>query len=359
MAAQQISLAGTWRFAIDRNDAGITEKWFNKKLDDAIKLPGTMAENLKGDDVTLQTKWTGSIYDSSFFFRTSLAKYRRPGNVKVPFWLTPNKHYTGVAWYQKDVNIGKEWQNKKITLFLERSHIQTRVWVDDKEVGYNNSLVAPHEFDLTKMLSPGNHTITIRIDNTLKDVNVGPDSHSVTDHTQGNWNGIVGNMIVKASPLVHLYNVQVYPDIKNKLAKVSVTIVNDADKTASGKIVLSANSFNTKVAQVVSPASADDTVKAHDTAVYNVNLSLGDKMQLWDEFNPALYKLTVTLTTSNSLLPLGQGQQVQFGMREIKVNGTRLEVNGIPVHLRGTVNNCEFSSYRLCAYGCCLVGKAF
>ncbi len=99
--AQQISLAGQWRFAIDKNDIGINEKWFNKKLDDVINLPGTMAENRKGDDITLTTKWTGSIYDSSFFFRPSLAKYRTPDNLHIPFWLTPAKHYTGVPGIKK------------------------------------------------------------------------------------------------------------------------------------------------------------------------------------------------------------------------------------------------------------------
>ena len=61
--SQQISLAGVWRFAVDRDDVGINEMWFNKKPGDVIKLPGTMAENRKGDDVTLQIKWTGSIYE--------------------------------------------------------------------------------------------------------------------------------------------------------------------------------------------------------------------------------------------------------------------------------------------------------
>ncbi len=105
--AQQISLAGVWRFAVDRDDVGIKEMWFNKKLDDVIKLPGTMAENRKGDDVTLQTKWTGSIYDSSFFFRPSLAKYRQPGNIKIPFWLTPVKHYIGAMIMEAKVGNGK------------------------------------------------------------------------------------------------------------------------------------------------------------------------------------------------------------------------------------------------------------
>lgn len=337
-SAQSISLAGKWRFAIDRKDKGISEKWFNTSLSDNINLPGSMAENLKGDDVTLYTKWTGSIYDSSFFFRPSLAKYRQPGNLKIPFWLTPNKHYVGVAWYQRDVVIPATWSKKRITLFLERCHFETRVWVDDKEVGSNNSLVAFHELDLTKVLTPGKHTISIRIDNSLKDRNVGPDSHSVADHTQTNWNGIVGKMLLKAIAPVYLNNVQVYPDIKNKLAKVKVTVVNTDNKNAAGKIVLSANSFNTKIAHVVQPVSIDYKVSANDTSVVDVNLSLGDKMQLWDEFDPALYMLNATVTLQGNK----DDKQVQFGMREIKANGNKLEVNGRHVYLRGDLNNCEF-----------------
>ena len=196
---QQISLAGEWGFAIDRDDIGVKEMWFSKKLIEVVHLPGTMAENRKGDDVTLDTKWTGSIYDSSWFFRPSLAKYRQTGNIKIPFWLTPVKHYVGVAWYQKEVMIPADWNSKRIILFLERAHIQTKVWVDNNEAGTNNSLTTPHEVDGTKFLSPGKHIISIRIDNRLKDMNVGPDSHSVTDHTQGNWNGIVGEILLKAS----------------------------------------------------------------------------------------------------------------------------------------------------------------
>jgi len=108
--SQQISLTGQWRFAIDGNDKGIAERWFNTTLSDGINLPGSMAENRKGDDISLQTKWTGSIYDSSFYFNPRLAKYRQPGNIHIPFWLTPAKHYVGAAWYQKDVEVPENWQ---------------------------------------------------------------------------------------------------------------------------------------------------------------------------------------------------------------------------------------------------------
>ena len=39
IASQEISLAGQWKFAIDREDKGIDEKWFAKTLTDLITLP--------------------------------------------------------------------------------------------------------------------------------------------------------------------------------------------------------------------------------------------------------------------------------------------------------------------------------
>ena len=77
-------------------------------------------------------------------------------------------------------------------LFLERPHWETRVWIDDRSVGARDSLSTPHQYDLGP-LTPGPHRLTIRVDNRMI-VDVGENAHSVSDHTQGNWNGIVGRM---------------------------------------------------------------------------------------------------------------------------------------------------------------------
>ena len=88
LAAQTIDLSGTWRFAIGEKP----------EYQDVITLPGSMVTEGKGDDVTVNTVWTGSTYDSSYYFNPHMEKYRRPGNVKFPFFLTPEKNYVGHAW---------------------------------------------------------------------------------------------------------------------------------------------------------------------------------------------------------------------------------------------------------------------
>jgi hypothetical protein len=337
--SQQISLAGQWRFAIDRQDKGVGEKWFSKTLPEVVKLPGSMTENGKGDDITLQTPWTGSIYDSSFYFNPRLAKYRQPRNIHIPFWLTPTKHYVGAAWYQKEIVIPNNWQGKRITLFLERCHWETRVWIDDKEAGRNNSLVAPHEYDLTEFLSPGRHRISICVDNRIKEINVGPDSHSITDHTQGNWNGIIGKLYLNATEQVFINDVQVYPDIHNRKAIVKMQVQNASPKNKTGTISLYAKSFNSTRSDATKQVKASFSINANDSTTINIDLPFGAGMLSWDEFDPALYKLAVSLQTNDGLK---NEQQVQFGMREFTIKGNQFLINGRPVFLRGTLSNCEF-----------------
>ena len=89
--ADRVSLAGTWRFELDRSNAGIEQKWFERALPQKIKLPGSLPAQGVGDEIAVDTKWTGDIVDKSWFTAPEYAKYRQPGNIKVPFWLQPEK----------------------------------------------------------------------------------------------------------------------------------------------------------------------------------------------------------------------------------------------------------------------------
>jgi len=61
-----IDLSGEWQFRMDPEDRGAGEEWFVKELPETLLLPGSMAENRKGNDVTLRTKWTGGINNAQW-----------------------------------------------------------------------------------------------------------------------------------------------------------------------------------------------------------------------------------------------------------------------------------------------------
>lgn len=341
-AQQSLSLAGEWDFRIDRQDSGLVHRWFEAcAYDDRIELPGSMPQRLKGDPVTAQTVWTASLYDSTYYYSPAMAKYREPGNVKLPFFLTPQRHYVGVAWYRRTITVPRDWKGKHLTLFLERPHIETMVWVNGKPAGIQNSLCAPHLYELTPLLEAGReNTITIRVDNRLKEAyNVGQDSHSVTDQTQGNWNGIVGRMELRCEPITWIQSVQVYPDVPQKKARVRLSIGMNKERKLKGTLRLVATSFNTD-APVQTRQMEVKLPGKKSTQITNLELSLpmGDSVLLWDEFSPALYRLTVSLESFWGT----DTKEVEFGMRDFAIEGRDFYVNGRPTMLRGTVENCDF-----------------
>ena len=151
--------------------------------------------------------------------------------MKFPFFLTPEKQYVGNAWYRRYVYIPKEWSDQRITLFLERPHIETTVFVNGREVGHQMSLSVPHRYDVTKYVRKGERNeIAIRVYNGIENVCVGQDSHSVTDQTQGNWNGITGRIELQAQwKKLNIKQVRITPHTEEGAVTVEVKLENHVD----------------------------------------------------------------------------------------------------------------------------------
>ncbi len=333
---KEIDLKGEWHFQIDSLDKGINEKWYDQTLPETINLPGSMASNGKGNDISINTQWTGSLFDKSWYTAEKYAKYRQPDNIKVPFWLQPVKKYTGAAWYQKEITIPKDWSNKKVTLFLERCHWETKVWVDDKYAGMQNSLGTPHEHDLSSLFTPGKHRISILVDNRIKDINPGINAHSITDHTQTNWNGIIGEIKLITQPQTAITEIKLFPNIENKTVKAHITISNSLENSITGIVKLSAKSKIDKSNSFSLLKREINITPGENT--FELEYKIGDNVKLWDEFNPNLYFMNVVLSTDEGV----DKKSVQFGMCSFETKGTRFTVNGRPTFLRGTLECAVF-----------------
>lgn len=372
--AATISLAGTWRLQLDRGNAGLQEKWFDHPLTGKIKLPGSLPAQGIGDDISVDSKWTGDIVDKTWFTAPEYAKYREPGHVKVPFWLQPDKYYAGVAWYQRDIDVPAGWRGKRLVLVLERPHWETRVWLDGREIGSNNSLSTPHEYDCGTEVSQGKHVLTIRVDNSLV-VDIGVNSHSVTDHTQGNWNGIVGDISLRAMEPIWIEDLQVYPHVVTKSVTVKGRLGKPAGQKGGGEIEFVCERLDQAGSRVVLQKTVEPS---WDARGFEQELQLGADAELWDEFNPVRYRLTAFLRTllpgplpasgerelllhrapqspsppqeeragERRALSVGThgsaSRTVVFGLREISTQGTQFVLNGHKVFIRGTLECCIF-----------------
>ena len=165
-AQNVIDLTGEWNLQIDKENKGLTKNGTPVLLTTKSTCPVLCRKKLKGERPSLQTQWTGSLYDSSFYYNPELEMFRRTGNIKFPFFLTPERRYVGAAWYKREIHIPSSWKGKRVMLFLERPHIETTVWINNQRIGSQNSLSTPHEYDITTAVRPGTSTLTLRIDTT-------------------------------------------------------------------------------------------------------------------------------------------------------------------------------------------------
>ena len=338
--AQTIDLSGVWQFQIDREGKGVAEKWYQAdyRMNDSISLPASMPQQLKGDDISVETQWVGSLYDSSYFYNPYMEKYRNPGkDMKLQFFLTPDKHYVGKAWYKREVTLPEDEAVPMYTLYLERPHITTEVWVNGEKVeGVQKSLSVPHVFYLYGLLKPGKNTIAICVDNDPETVKVGQDSHSVTDQTQGDWNGIVGK--VELRPFNSIDAVKVYPDVDSKTARVHLEML-DCKPNRQVTVSLKATAFNTDKQHVVECKPVEMVLNDSKEVACDITMQMGKGMLLWDEFHPQLYRLEVEVKAKDGAI---SRKETVFGMRKMEIKDKMFYLNGHEILLRGTVENCDF-----------------
>ncbi len=352
-APTTIDLAGAWTAVPDPARIGESAGWFRSALTDAaehhtISLPGSAQLQGIGSAPTADTQWVGAPVDHPFFTDERYAPYRDPENVKVPFFLQPERVYVGEVWYQREIEIPAEWAGSDVEVFLERAHWESAVWLDDRRLGSQRSLSTPHRY-VVQGAEPGIHRLTVRIDNaTILDV--GTNAHSISDHTQGGWNGVVGELSLRRLSPVRLTTLEVHPDAGSRSVRVRATITADSLRGAAGTLTLAARLRGGDRAEDPAPHEVAIEVESErftrgvtsTSAHLDVEYRLGDDARLWDEFSPAVYDLHVRLEATSPAGTSIDERDTVFGLRSVTASGTSLLVNDRPTFLRGTLDCCIF-----------------
>lgn len=327
LIAKPIDLSGEWRFALDPSDAGATAAPADWRFPDKIKLPGCLTAQGFGENPSLRTQWTGEGWRHPQLFK----EWQTDENFKFPFFLQPPKHYVGPAWYQRDF----DWTGGRALLHLERVHWQSSVWLDGRKIGGCDSLGTAHDYDLGEV-TKGRHTLTLRVDNRLAPVNVGPLSHSVTDHTQGNWNGVVGKLEVRHLTENRIEKIDVHPKVDGSLRLVIQGELTEEVHEAGIQVEIRRNGSAEN-----GNWFPNEVITRRDGGRFTLEKSIKiPDPELWNEFNPALYTAEVMLNCGDDMPE--DVQTTTFGIREAGTKDGRITINGRKTFLRGTLECCIF-----------------
>ncbi len=294
----RMDLSGNWAYSFDSI----------VPANDSLYLPGTTSTNKKGlkNEKRDETGFLSQAYQ-----------------------------FVGKAFYTKQIEIPSDWKGKPIRLCMERTK-PTVVWVDNQQAGQCNDISTAQWYDLTDYLTPGQHTLKIEVNNSDGvPEKVMQSSHAYVKDTQTNWNGIIGDFFLECSENCYIQDIQVYPHIDTQSATIKVIWKNSDPELKTATLSFQAKTWNTaeKRTTQIEKQSVDLA-----SGNYSFELSLGDDMQLWSEFSPALYRLSVSLTTSKGT----DFKSVSFGMRDFSTKGKHFTINNQVTFLRGKHDACVF-----------------
>ncbi|MGL5018638.1 MAG: sugar-binding domain-containing protein [Luteolibacter sp.] len=298
------TVSGKWTYRLDPKDINLADGWAKPLVSEGTtELPGTS-----------DTRGIGPVNSESTEFHLSRA-YK----------------YSGAVWFERDIEIPADWAGKAVILELERVQWESQLWVDGKPAGMQDSLSTPHFYDLTKLLTPGRHRLTLRIDNRIKHMihhyNGWRFTHAITDETQGNWNGVIGRMELRAIPQLAVEHVKVTTLADGTKASATVRVNNRTGKPVDVTLtseVLPGGSAPAKLVVTAPPGPS--------THVVDVPLSRDAKR--WDEFAPVFQNMNLSLAAPG--VP-ETTQTVRFGLLDFKAGRRQFELNGRPIFLRGNL----------------------
>lgn len=311
-----ISLNGVWKFCYSENPATTPEGFFQTGFDDKkwgnIKVPGNWEMQGYGDPM----------------FR----------NVSQPFKTDPLKvphDYNPVGSYRTTFSIPANWNGKQVFLRMDGSTSATFVWLNGKEVGYNQGANEPAEYNLTPFLVKGKNTLAVQV-------------YKYSDGTyledQDFWRlaGIFRDVYLMATPSVHIFDYQITTDLDSQYLDANLIVKADLKNylpEAKNGLQIRATLFG-KNHNIVNQSIVSEVVNLSGSANQEIVLKSQIKNpDKWSAEYPNLYHLTLELLGKDGKVIEVIGAPVGFKQVELKhqamyVNGKAIKLNGVNSHMQ-------------------------
>ena len=227
-------------------------------------------------------------------------------------------NYEGVVWYQRDFEAQPK-ANTRTFLHVGAANYRSHVWVNQRRVCDHEGGYTPFDCEVTAVLHPGSNFVVIAVDATR--VVDGIPSVGIDWFNYGGLTRDV-SLVTVPSAFIDDYDVHLARghsfDPHNTEISGYIHVLNAPAGTAVTVAIPEAN------------ANGMAITDADGTARFTVKAA---QLTLWSPDNPTLYK--VTLASGDDRLT------DDIGFRDIRVDGTRILLNGKPIFLQGANMHAE------------------
>ena len=279
---------------------------------------------------------TGAINDRSYALNTHPNIDSGPHNEEYDFSTAPTLkvpgdwntqvaqlfNYEGVVWYQRDFDAQPK-PGTRTFLHIGAANYRSHVWVNQKRVCDHEGGFTPFDCEVTSVLRPGSNFVVIAVDATRL-----VDGIPSVGYDWFNYGGLTRDVSLVTVPTAFIddYDVHLVHGPAWQPGNTELTgYIHVLDATAGTTVTLD-----------IPEAGVHARLKteADGQAPFTVKAS---KLTLWSPETPKLYKVTLSSGSGGQLDKLTD----DIGFRDIRVDGTRILLNGKAVFLQGVNAHAE------------------
>jgi len=267
------------------------------------------------------------------FYRPDLPDHEWKA-IRVPsHWMMEGfQSERGVGGYRRHVEIPQSYRNRRIKLLFDGVYSGAEVWLNGKRVGSHEGGFTPFELDVTDAAIVGGANLLAVLvrEDTLS-------SHLDNMSLYANFplTGIFRKVTLFAVPEAHVrrLHIQTVFDATYRDATVIVdlSVENESGREASGAIL--DFSLKSPQGQLVPLANNRQSLRLAPWSRLERRLEFRvTTPEHWEAEHPRLYSLTARLSSPDGI---NEVVSRRVGFRQIEIRGTGLQINGVPVKLRG------------------------
>jgi beta-glucuronidase len=227
-------------------------------------------------------------------------------------------NYEGVLWYQRDFDAHPK-TNTRTFLHIGAANYRSHVWVNQKRVCDHEGGYTPFDCEVTGVLRDGPNFVVIAVDGTRL-----VDGIPSAGFDWFNYGGLTRDVSLVTVPATFIDDYDIHLERGPKFDPVN--------RELTGYVHVLNAPAGTTVSVGVPEAGVKTSAKtdADGNAAFSVK---AERLNLWSPDSPKLYQ--VTLTCGDDKLT------DEIGFRDIRVDGTRILLNGKAIFLQGVNVHAE------------------
>ncbi|MCK4989171.1 MAG: glycoside hydrolase family 2, partial [Bacteroidales bacterium] len=305
-----LNLNGPWQFHWAENPAEAPEDFYK---------PGSKRDEWQ--TIPVPSNWQMEGFGYPIFRNVGLPHPQIPPN--VPDLFNP----TGS--YYRTFELPEDWNKRQVFLHFEGVHSASYVWINGKEVGYNQGGMEPAEYDITGYLKKGENSIAVRVLRYS-------DGAYLEDQDTWRLSGIYRNVYLISTPSTHIRDFYVTTDLddsyKDANLKVAMWVKNYSQKK-TGPYSIRTNLYDLPGVALAEGKGVISTGVLEAGAEEGLELSLKiSNPDKWSAEYPNLYTLVMELMDGNEVIEVISNR---VGFREVEVLDQAICVNGVPIKFNG------------------------